>query len=274
MQAQTGTVADPFGSEPVAEVPLAGAPLARVLTQVRFPRLTALATGPETAHAFAAAMSRDFPILQERREVAVTITPEGVSPAAGAAQVWQLQSADERWQVSFGDTFLALHTSAYSSRTEFVARLVEAWQQFTDVVRPPFVERIGLRYINRLEHPSALGELPALIRADALGEVGAVVGGRARLTHSIHEALYHLDDANGLQARWGLLPGGALLDPALPPVDGSSWVLDLDSFRQGRHDVAPEEVEQHLYELAERAYRYFRWMVTPYFLTRFRGDGA
>jgi uncharacterized protein (TIGR04255 family) len=265
-------VENPFGDGPIAEVPLAAAPLARVLAQVRFPRLTALATGPETANAFAAAMSHDYPILTEQHEVSITITPEGVTQAPGTARVWQLRTADEQWQVTFGDTFLALDTAAYGTRTDFAARLVQAWKQFADVVGPPFVERVGVRYINRVDSETILADLPTLIRPEALGEVSAALESGVQLVHSVHEALYHLDGLNGLQARWGFLPPGTSLDPTLQPVPGRSWVLDLDAFRLGRHDVTPEEMGKHVHELAERAYRYFRWVVTPQFLTRFRGD--
>ncbi len=262
----------PFGGEPIAEVPLADAPLARVLAQVRFPRLTALATGAETANAFAGAMRYGYPILTEQREVAVTITPEGVTQAPGAARVWQLRSADEQWQISFGDTFLAVDTAAYSSRSDFTARLVDAWTQFARVVEPPFVERVGVRYINRIDDDLNLTDLPRLVRSEVLGEVGAAQTGGVRLVHSVHEALYDLDAGDGLHARWGVLPPGAVLDPTIQPVPGPSWFLDLDAFRQGRHDVAPLEVGQRVQELAERAYRYFRWVITPHFLTRFQGD--
>lgn len=265
-------VEGPFGDEQIAEVPLAAAPLVRVLSQIRFPRLAVLATGEETANAFAAVMGSDYPILTEQREVAVTITPEGVTQAPGTARVWQLRSADEQWQVSFGDSFLAVDTAAYLSREDFAVRVVDAWRRFVEVVRPPFVERVGVRYINRVVDPTTLADLPALIRAEALGGVTVALAGGVRLSHSMHEALYHVDELNGLQARWGVLPPGAVIDPTLSPTPESSWVLDLDAFRLGRCEVDPDEVSQHVQQLAERAYRYFRWVVTPEFLTRFGGE--
>lgn len=266
------TVESPFGNELVAEVPLTDAPLVRVLSQVRFPRLAALAAGEDTANAFAAAMGADYPILNEQREVSVTITPEGVTQAPGTARVWQLRSADEQWQVSFGDSFLTVDTAAYTSREDFAASVLNAWRCFVDVVRPPFVERVGVRYINRVADAATLNDLPTLVRPEALGGVMVALAGDVSLSHSMHEALYHLDERNGLQARWGVLPPGAVLDPTLPPVPETSWVLDLDAFRVGRNDVDPGQVGEHVEQLAERAYRYFRWVVTPEFLTRFGGE--
>jgi uncharacterized protein (TIGR04255 family) len=266
------TVDSPFSDQEVTEVPLRHAPLVRVLSQLRFPRLASLAVGDETANAFAAAMASDYPILDEQRELAVTITPEGMTQAPGSARLWKLRQGDETWQISFGDSFMAVDTSAYVSREDFRDRVVDAWQRFVEVVRPPFIERIGVRYINRITDSATLEGLPNLVRQDALGGLTVALDEGVKLNHSMHEALYHFDDLNGLQARWGILPPNAVLDPAVPPVPTSSWVLDLDAFQTGRNDVAPAQVASQVERLAERAYRYFRWVVTPTFLKRFGGD--
>ena len=263
-------LSSPFGQEHVDDVPLTSSPLARVLAQVRFPRLSALVSGDEVAHGVAAAMRADYPILHDEREVAVTITPEGVTQAPGSARIWHLRNADDNWQVSFGDTFLAIDTSAYSSRNNFSVRLETAWRCFADVVQPPFTERVGVRYINRMTDPERIHELSALVRPEVLGGLAVPLHG-VWLDHSISEALYHLGDLDGLQARWGLLPSGAVLDPTLPPVSERSWVLDIDSFRVGRGSIDPPDVAAQGRELGERAYRYFRWVVTPEFLKRFGG---
>src|SRR5215211_8195999 len=144
------TVDSPFSDQDVTEVPLRDAPLVRVLSQLRFPRLAAFAGGDQAANAFAVAVASDYPILDEQRELAVTITPEGVTQAPGPARVWKLRQGDETWQISFGDSFLAVDTSAYVSREDFRDRVVDAWQRFIEIVRPPFIERIGVRYINRI----------------------------------------------------------------------------------------------------------------------------
>lgn len=265
-------VDSPFGDEDITEVPLRDAPLARVLAQVRFPRLASLAAGDDAANAYASAMGRQYPILNEQREMGLTISPEGVTPTQGTARVWQLRSADQQWQVSFADAFLAVDTAAYRSREEFAARVVDAWRVFVEVVAPPFIERIGVRYINRVVDDVLLSELPALVRTEALGGLSAALPSGVKLAHSMHESLYQFDELNGLQARWGLLPAGASLDPTLPAVPTVSWVLDLDAFRMGQAPVDAAEVGAQVEHLAERAYRYFRWVTTPQFLTRFGGD--
>lgn len=263
----------PFGDEQVNEVLLSETPLVRVVTQVRFPRLSALASGDEAASTFAAAVRSDFPILNESREMEVTITPEGITQAPGAGRTWQLQSADEKWQVSFGDAFFAVDTANYSGRADFSTRVGEVWRAFNDIVAPPFTQRVGVRYINRITDPDRLDELSTLVRPEVLGGLGVPLGG-VQLGHSMSEALYQVGEQDGLQARWGMLPPGAILDPTLSAVSERSWVLDLDSFRVDRGAADSAVVASQVTDLAERAYRYFRWVVTPEFLERFGGGAA
>jgi len=271
-------LSSPFGDEEVEEVALPDAPLARVVAQIRYRRLSVLATDNGGANAVAAALRQAYPLLNEAQEVAVTITPEGVSQAPGGGRLWQLRSVDLNWQVSFGPEFVSLDTSTYTGREDFMARLKTVLTCFADTIAPPFAERIGVRYINRIENVD-VDELKELVRPEVLGGL-AVPMRTVTLTHSLSEALYNLRPdilpggvvMDGLQARWGVLPPGAVLDPTLPPVPTPSWVLDLDSFRVGKADIAADAIADEVRNLAERAYRYFRWVVTPAFLTRFGGE--
>lgn len=261
----------PFGDEPLVDVPLPRAPLARTLVQVRFPRLSTLVGNDSVANAFAAALGQNYPILHEQRETSITITPEGVTQSPGQGRIWQLRSADESWQISLGDSFLSLDTAAYVSRDDFAARLRASWAVFADIGSPPFVERIGVRYINRITEPDILSDLASLVRPEVLGGLGVQLEG-VILVHSVSETLYQIDEHDGLQTRWGMLPPWAVLDPTVTPVAMPGWVFDLDSFRQTKMSADPDEIVGHLSLLASRAYRYFRWAVKAEFLARFGGE--
>jgi uncharacterized protein (TIGR04255 family) len=265
----------PFGDDRVEELRLVDTPLVRVVAQVRFPRLSVLAAGDAGANAIAGALRDTYPLLNESREVAVTITPEGVSPAPGGGRLWQLRSSDLSWQVSFGPEFVSLDTSAYVSRDDFVARLETMLACFTEQVAPPFAERIGVRYINRIQKDT-LDQLKDLVRPEVFGGLGVPLPG-VSLTHCLSDALYNMQPGgtevtDSLRARWGLLPAGAVLDPLLPPDPAPSWVLDLDSFRVGKTSFGAKAVAADVRTLAERGYRYFRWVVTPAFLARYGGN--
>ncbi len=72
-----------------------------------------------------------------------------------------------------------------------------------------------------------------------------------------------------MQARWGILPSGAIIDGAMAVRDTSTWFLDVDTFLEAdiEFDVAAIKVLTN--RLAERSYRFFRWMVPPVALDRF-----
>jgi uncharacterized protein (TIGR04255 family) len=67
-------MSEPFGTVPIAEVPLPRPPLLRALAQVRFPRLVAMSPqNIETTVGFVVEkLKDDYPILGEQREAQVT----------------------------------------------------------------------------------------------------------------------------------------------------------------------------------------------------------
>jgi uncharacterized protein (TIGR04255 family) len=263
----------PFGDETPGDVPLPRAPLIRTLAQIRFPTFSAfMADEDGVARRFAAALAKDYPLFQVGNEVAVTITPEGVTQKPGIGRIWKLGSADESWHVTLSQTFLSLDTSAYTRRSDFAAKLAEAWSAFTDIARPPFVERLGVRYVNRLAEPSQLARLSELVRGEVLGVMMAPEAG-SELLSAFNEALFKLDDGASVQARWGMLPPGMIHDPTLPPVASQSWLLDLDAFHEWVPAANPgDNIADASAELSLRAYQFFRWAVTDEYLREFGGE--
>lgn len=267
----TVTLPSPFGDEPLVEMLLSRAPLVRTLAQIRFPSLSVLA-GRDAALRIAEELSDDYPIFHEGQEVAVQITPDGVTQMPGGGRLWQLKTADESWQVSFGQSFLSLHTSSYIDRDDFCRRLQVAWGKFSIGVKPPSIQRIGFRYINRVEDAAFLRNLGRMVRPEVVGCSAVPLNG-GQLVSSFSENLYEVNANRALQARWGILPPNAVLDPTLPAVDRSSWILDLDSF----HNYTPSDgtnvdVVEVVADLGRAGYRFFRWAVTAEFLQQFGGE--
>lgn len=265
-----GVLASPFDDGDVAERPLEHAPLVRVVAQVRFPALTSMAGG-EAFETFAKALQSEYPMKREFHEVQVSIGPQGVKQLPTPSIVNRLVSANEEWQVSLGDTFLALDTPAYTSRHDFCSRLIAVLHVFGQVANPPMFERVGIRYVNQITDDDILRRLVELVRPEALGGSAVPRPEGVELHHSMCETRYTLADAS-LHVRWGHLPAGAVLDPAIAGVPGLSWVLDLDSFRDGRTEVDLDEIEHLILRLADQAYRYFLWVVSEDFLKSFGGQ--
>ena len=263
----------PFGTEPLDDVPLPRAPLAQTLTQIAFPAQSALVIDGEIASELSRRLRPFYPVFQTEQQVNIVITPDGVTQNEGA-QVWRLASKDETWQVHVTPTFLTLTTTSYTGHEDFCSRLDEAWQGFCEVIGgEPAINRIGFRYINRVDDRAFLDSLTAMVHPAV---TGALFAGNdvAPIARGITENQYVVTETDRLQARWGLLPPGDTFDPfTLPPHSLTSWVLDLDSFRYfGSPQALSDNLAAIVEALSRTAYRYFRWSVTDEFLKFFGGD--
>lgn len=247
------------------EVILLAPPLVRVLTQVRFPQFAQFkADEDRTARQFAAVLAEDFPLYEEGHDTVLTFGPEGPVQSASPSRIWRFRSIDGAWQVSLGAGFLSLDTGAYQRRSHFASRFRSVWERFLSVVQPPYVERLGIRYINRITEASLITRLPELLTPQILGVAGSEVDGT--LTRAVTEATYSYEAGGALVARWGILSPGETLDPMLTPADSRSWVMDLDSsavwspgMSQGADLVALVP------DLALRCFRFFTQAVTDEF---------
>lgn len=267
------TLAGPFDNPEPGNVPLPDAPLVRVLAQVRFPQFSQFMSDQDRiARQFGALVSEEYPLFEEGMETAFLLTPAGVSQQQGGSKLWRLRAVDASWQVSFAQNFVALETSSYVRRRDFADRFEKVWEAFRSVARPPFIERVGIRYTNRVERPEVLNCLGDYLRPEVSGVIGVQMV-EGHLERTVSESLYRFDDGSEFQARYGHLPAGVSLDPGISPAVGASWVLDLDSF----HGWGPtghngDAIGEELRTLGLRCYQFFRWAVRPIFLTEFGGE--
>jgi len=262
----------PFSGAPLEDVKLQRAPLVRVLAQIRFSGAVAALFEDNAISKVAGPFSdAGYPLLQ------LDQMPEGLPPGIKVPR-WVFQNEDKSWQVSLTPEFLALDTGAYSDRTDFLQRLRGAVDALNTAlgryVRS--ASRVGFRYINRIE-ATDLVDLRGLVRSEFHGGL-AVPEGNARFVSGLSEAVFSfgppLDGpsvADGLQARWGVVPPGSLLDVSTPPVAESSWILDIDSFRHGTLPTNGEALVDVTRDVSDRAYRFFRWATNAAFLERFGG---
>lgn len=268
------TISHPFAVEEPGNVPLPSAPLVRTIAQVRFPHLTQFTINEDViAAGVAAALAEQYPLMEVGQEVSVTITAEGVSENRSATRLWRLTSGDRTWQVSFSGTFLSIDTTSYVRRSDFAQRLSEAWAALNRQVAVPYIERLGVRYINQLSDGEHLDRLPELLRPEVLGVSVAQEPDVAALASALNEAQYRFPGGGAFHARWGLLPAGASIDSARQAHDYPTWILDMDSF----HEWVPgsqkgDSIYDDVRTLALRGYQFFRWAVTPEFLTAFGGE--
>ena len=264
----------PLNPTPPPEVPLPQAPLVRVIAQARFPPILAI-RDPDKVTVFQEALRETYPILSQEQVHSIELSGDQ-TPNVRQGLIWRLadREKDACWRVSLGVDFVALETSLYDSRDDFLDRLRAVVSAVEQAFKPALASRLGLRYIDRLTD-EAVDRVADLIHSDVLGIIRPpgnphpVLG--ESVIHLMTEAQFLAKDGARVQGRWGLLPPNTTYDPnALEPDTKASWVLDLDMFTTESQPFVSEELLTTATSFAKCLYWLFRQMVTEEFL-RFYG---
>lgn len=256
----------PFSGPPPEEVALANPPLVRVISQITFPTLVKIAQPSELAP-FQERIRAIYPLLTQEEIQHIEIQPAAV-PRFQRDIIWRFSSADGKWRVSLTPSFIALETTAYVSRVDFIARLGVLATALQATIDPQLYLRVGLRYVNRIEG-DALAKITSLIKPEVLGVLQTPFRDAAQ--HLITESVL-LTEEGQLLARWGSLPAGSTIDPqAIEPLSVPSWVFDLDISATGQGPFETTAIVELLTAFAKRNYAVFRFVVTSEFLTFYGG---
>jgi uncharacterized protein (TIGR04255 family) len=259
---------NPLLDPPPKEVPLPHAPLVRVIAQVRFPLITSIEK-TEFVSGFQEKIRGAYPVLRREETRGAVIGQAGILPAQSQV-VYRFSNEDDAWRVSLAPEFVAIETTSYSSRSDFLARLRVVLEALAGHISPKTVDRLGVRYIDRVVAADA-ADIGKLVRPEVLGVVGTLLGRHAQ--HSLCESLLAMPDGSAhILARWGRIPANGSVDPdAIEPMSEPSWILDLDMFHVGSREFAVTSLVEQAQAYAERIYAVFRWTVTKEFLRRFGG---
>jgi uncharacterized protein (TIGR04255 family) len=264
----TSVIETPFGP-PVEEIPLPAAPLALVVGQVRFPTELRLDDSGIVRNLHDE-LRRDYPVLRMDEEIGIDFG-SGV-PTPTRQVVWRMAGVDETgWVVAVSRTFLSVSATHYTSRADFLSRFRRALEVLHGLLTPPLADRLGIRYISRVDDGNLLVELRALLRPEIAGDLAAELGDGATRQRELVDALYRADERSMLQARWGIVEPGLTYDLSIPPPQHRAFVLDLDVFTTAVSPFSPSELIDLSRTFAERQYRFFRWAVTDEYLRAFGG---
>jgi uncharacterized protein (TIGR04255 family) len=259
----------PWAAEPPVEVPLENAPLVRVITQVRFPVIASVGKQDFIAP-FQEMIRREYPVLRPEQSRGVVIGPQGVVDTR-TSSVWRFQSSTGGWRVSLAPDFLALETTKYTRRDDFLGRFERVLVALRECIDPQVIDRLGVRYIDRVSGEENMRDLPALIRPEVAGVMATPLA--PHTLQALSENIFSLPRGGGqLIARWGLVPAHGTVDPAaIDPIEEPSWLLDVDAFLNDTHPLDIDDVIAQARNLAANVYGFFRWVVTDEFLTRYGG---
>lgn len=257
----------PFAFDHVPpDVLLEDAPLVRVLCQVRFSATPEL-VDDESERVLARLLA---PYLPVRGMVQGMVLPlPGFPDGAGKLEHMRtFEDAEGHWKASVAPDFIALETSRYRRRDDFLDMVRPVLEALTEVATPPRVNRVGMRYTDRIEDPQGLSDLanPAL-----LGILPELADSDVMENQVLQTLLVDSATSSKVQVRSLFLPPGTGFDPSITPVPQRSWVLDIDAFTEQPRGWDADVLLDVIESLAKRAYQVFHWAATDEFRARFKG---
>lgn len=261
---------NPLTDDAPEEIPLAAAPLVRVVCQVRFTEIIKIAEKNFIAD-FQEAIRERYPGFQQ--EQSQNLEVQGGAINVSNETIWRFFDPGQNWRLSLSSGSIALETKhAYSSRADFIERIAFVMQQLEETIRPTHISRIGVRYIDQVQFEK-MDDIRGMLREEMLGLKGSEFSGH------IERFLNQLEcrtREGKLLANWGILPANRTHDAnMMPAVDKPSWFLDLDTFvlyDKSVKEFDSRHIERTAYDLAARAYAFFRWSVEDKFLATFRDE--
>ena len=253
--------------------PLKRPPLVLVLCQVKWPEITAMQQRFIDIADRVGERLADLPLRTVSTSVSIRLGPDGASEPV-QMPVYQWGDVDQNRTVTLTPDYVTLSFLDYEgSYEEFSRTLRDVLTAVVDVARVPVYDRLGLRYVNRLAEGAEVAEVSELIKSAGLGlEALENEPVAARLVESQTVALYELNPGN-LVARMGTLSPNQVPDPAIAPVDVVSWVLDIDSFEEGRSPFIVDAVLSKTSRLADAARDFLRYVTQAGFEENFGKEG-
>jgi uncharacterized protein (TIGR04255 family) len=250
------------------EIPLSNSPLVRVISQVRFPIIVSIEKR-EFIGPFQEAIRDTYPVLRVEQTRGIIMGPEAIEPTQSNI-TWRFSDMEGKWRASLAPGFVALETTSYTSRSDFLERFRILLEAVNTHIGPKLADRLGIRYIDRVTGDQ-VQEIARLVRKEILGILATPAGDCVQ--HALSESIFKVPNSKAqMLARWGQLPPDVTPDPgAIEPVSGKTWILDIDMFCVEPRPFDTVKLIDETHNYAERVYAFFRWAVTEDFLRLYGG---
>lgn len=267
----------PFTGDDQTHIRLESAPLEMVLCQVRWPELGYLQEDrlDPIAKDFGARLN-DYPFYSPTPELSFSVGPTGVEQnEVGVIHQWSSQDGTKH--VSLGRTFLSVYSRDYRGWAEFITEVQAVLGCLNDSVDVRRVERIGVRYLNRIVDQEVMSHLSELVKPEVLGyqALPLPVDSDVHLVQALNQTQIQVGDGV-LQVRSGVIPAGQTVDPSVEAVNGPSWILDIDASAEVGTPFNSDEVVERAGKLSDSAYDFFKLVIKSGFVEHFgrRDDNA
>lgn len=259
------TTINPLSGPPPEEVHLERAPLVRVIAQLNFSDDLSIAN-PDRVAPFQETLKTSYPFLRKEQIHQISIADLDGPVSSKAQVVWRLTDRSKFWTISLSTNFLGVETTAYTSRSDFLAHIRRAVSALEHHFEPPEISRLGIRYIDQIQDLT-IDQIAPMLRDEVRGILGSSLAHSALV--SITESQFDLPEGR-LVSRWGHLAKNASIDPALlKPLEVPSWILDLDMSTSEPIEFSINGVVSRAEAYTNRIYAVFRWAINEDFLSHF-----
>jgi uncharacterized protein (TIGR04255 family) len=170
------------------------------------------------------------------------------------------QSKDRRVQFSREGLFFS-KLQPYQSWNQFSGDALRLWNIYAEVARPLEMQRIGLRFINKIQLPPRELDFEKYIQPHPVPPVGlepSFLGFFHQDTLGVPDHPYAINIVRTIQP------------PPNPLTDGSGLIIDIDAFTTQSFENGLGVLEQRLAELRWLKNKAFFGSVTPAALQLFR----
>ena len=194
----------------------------------------------------------------------VEFSPEGAVPSQQRLDGWLLATSDRATAVTLLPSTVVVQTRTYDRySTSLGGPLAKVLAAFTASSGLDRIQRIGLRYVNRLTAPEATE--PAYwhdhVRVPFVGPLNGELG--ALVTNTHQQAEFRLDDTAGARVQSGVFEDQG----AEPSRLLYSYLIDLDVFRERAVVFDPQQCADEVRQLNRTALALFANVLTDQYLT-------
>lgn len=262
-RARIGTALNPSVAEPsrrAAPAPLRNPPVVEAILDVHVvPGKDATLEGLKS---LGETVDREFPTRTTRKSFSgrFQVTESGVEAASDShVEGYLFRSLDGRRVVQAKMTgFVFNQLQPYPGWDSFIGTAWPLWETYAARFKPAMVERVGIRFLNRIPvRPDEPLEAHLETRPNLPGALGLQLGG-------FFMALDLADTKRGLQATVT-----QTLEPPGKLGDAPSLIVDLEVFKQLRTDAGDSEVRRTVDALRDFKNHVFETSLTQATRSRF-----
>lgn len=252
---------------------LAHPPLAVVVCQIRYEQNLGVGDGDTglSIHEDLGGREGDYPTIEPQQIMSAQIEmgPAGLASLGAAAfprRGWRMRSSDKKWIVSLMPDHVTLETTNYTTwRSDFRPRLAALLDSVSRNIKPSVLERVGLRYVNRLSDSqrTSASDWRGAVRDELLGPVADPFWSTGVETFQAQADLDLGDD------RRCLFRQGVIVDDS-EGVEG--YLLDYDVYRQVPRRFDSSDLMEVLNGFNQAALTLFHRSITPEYLAELRTE--